>query len=123
MVEDKCPLHDGIVEWLREGRTERKEIIAKLDKLIERESVHHEELVCVRGIVSDGLQSNVKDICTEVKAINEKIVVLDDFKKSLDWLVSLRDHTFKTVLWIAILGGAAYSFIHFGSEVVGFILK
>ncbi len=123
MTEDKCPLHDGIVDWLKEGRTERKEIITKLDKLIERQSIHHEEIISVRGIVSDGLQSNVKEIRNDVKEITAKIATLDDFRKSVDWLVNLRDHSFKTLFCIAVFGGAAYSFIHFGGKVVGFILK
>ncbi len=121
--EPKCPLHDGLVEWIKEERSERKEVMVKLDKLIEKQAEHHEEIMHVRSIVSDGLQTKVRETAERVDIICKKVIILEDFKWFRDWVTGLRDHVFESILKIGVWGGAIYAAIHFGNKFVEAVMK
>lgn len=134
----ECPLHDGMVEFIKDERAARKEeqdkILRKLDQLIERQAFHHEEVVTVKNMVSNGLRStteqtasDVRDLCAEVKAVCKKydgqFDELKPAKKLADRVAVLQANiTEKVVIGIFIIIGAL-AIAHFGNQFVTNIIK
>ncbi len=123
----RCPLHDGMVDWIKEEREQRKEdrkeVNFKLDKLIDNQVFHHDEIIHIKSIVSDGLQTLVKEIAEKVEFINKRVVILDEFRWFGEWINGLRNHVFKNFLRIGLVGGMIFAAIYFGNKIVSIILK
>ena len=123
----QCPLHEGMVEWIKEERDNRKEgykdMIERLDKLLERQAANYEEVVQIRGIVTDGLQSTVRSTAEQVGLLCDSIKILEDF----DWfrkpITQLRDHSFMTLLKLCLFGSGIYTIIHFGNQFLYKVIK
>ena len=134
----RCPLHDGMVEWIKEEREQRKvdhkELKETMGKLLDRQQAHHDELADVKHIVSNGLQSttqrtseSVVKLCAHVEEIcvkNEaRFVELEKFSWFRVWMNDLRDHVFKYIVIASALGGVAYVLINYGRETMTRLLK
>lgn len=129
-----CPLHPGLVEWMRDERNERKEVKAKLDKLIEIQAFHHEEVVTIKSIVSNGLKTTTEQTASDVRALcsdfsticknyDDKFEELDKFKWFRDWINDLRNHIFKKVCFLFIFVVIVLAVIHSGGELVEKVIK
>jgi len=134
----RCLLHDGMVEWIREEREQRKadhkELKETMSKLLDRQQSHHDELATVKYIVSNGLQAEVKKtaenvdkLCSHVGEICNhyelRFVKLETFSWFRDWMTDLRDHVFKYIIIASALGGVAYVMINYGRETLTKLLK
>jgi len=118
-----CPLHGGLVDWIKDEREEIKGVMAKLDKLIDRQTDHHDEIMYIKNIVSDGLQSDVKKTAQRVDEICKTLNVLEGFKWFGVWINDLRDHTFLHLLKYSAIGGIAFIAIHVGNKFMVWLLK
>lgn len=133
-----CPLHSGMVEWVKEERenrkSERKELNDKLDKLIERQAFQHEETITIKTIVSNGLKTttektaeDVKNLCSTVQTACDKydsqFEELKPAKKLADRFEILKASLLeKVVVGMFIIVGALAT-AHFGNQVVTKIIK
>jgi len=122
-----CPLHEGLVDWVRDEQSERreglKEVNSKLDKLIDNQALHHDEIMHIKSVVDDGLKSKVEEMAINMGNVYKKVTVLEDFKWFQDWITELRDHSFKLFLKFCLVGGGVYIAIHFGGIIATNVLK
>jgi len=137
-VNGECPLHEGMVEWIKEERDSRKEdkkeFNDKLDKIIERQQDNYYEIIKIKGIISNGLQATTKktsdslsELCLHVSAIceqnNKHFAKLDEFNWFRDWVNDLRNHMFKYAIMFGVAGGAIWSLIYYGRQIVTAIIR
>ena len=123
----QCPLHEGMVEWIKEERDTRKEgqkdLIDKLDKLLDRQAVNHEEVLQIKNIVTNGLQSTVKSTSDKVNLLCDSVKVLEDFNWFRKPITQLRDHAFMSLIKLSLAGGGVYAIIHFGNKFIDMVVK
>jgi hypothetical protein len=134
----KCSLHDGMVDWLKEEREnrkeERRELNAKLDQMFIYQATNHDEIMKVKHIVSNGLQDTTKrtafkleELCNKVTVVcdqNDKhFASIDEFKWFRDWVNNLRNHMFKYAVMTGVAGGGIWAAIYYGRELTASILK
>ena len=137
MVND-CLRHQSIENWLAdEQEMRRKEydaLLEKIDKIIACQATHYGEVKELKGIVTNGLKtttektaSNVDDICKQLKEMqgkyDKKIMEIDEFKWFRDWVNDTRNHLFKYIILLGLLGGCIWVIINYGKDLLTHIIK
>jgi hypothetical protein len=114
-VPAPCPLHGRLEDRITTIIDHQLEYMGKQVKMIA-------DVQSIKDTVENGLKSSVKQTAADVKAMHEKIIILEDFGWFRIWITKMRDNLFKIVLKYACLGGLIvigyYILIVYGEKVV-----
>ena len=126
----KCILHDGMMENFKRGDDRMNSIDSKLDKIIDMQSNHRNDITHLRDIVENGLKSKVIETVETTKALDIKIdnisnrlIPIENFSWFREWVTNVRNNLFKKSLSLAMIGGGFYIIIHFGNKFIDMVLK
>ena len=129
-VGNKCILHDGMMENFKRGDDRMNSIDSKLDKIIDMQSNHRNDITHLRDIVENGLKSKVIETVETTKALDIKIdnisnrlIPIENFSWFREWVTNIRNNLFKKSLSLAMIGGGLYAIIHFGNKFIDMALK
>ncbi len=113
-----CPLHEGLDRRIDNMDT-------KLDKIIEMQSNHRNDITQLKDTVEDGLKSRVIEVAetsraldAKLDAISDRLIPIEGFSWFREWMTDLRNNLFKRSLTLAAIGGALYAALHFGDKVI-----
>ena len=93
-----CDLHDGMDKKITT-------MLANQIKYMEKQATICGTVNRIEGKVENGLSSTVQETQEQVKALHEKIAVLEDFQWFREWITDLRNNVFKYLVKWAFVGG------------------
>lgn len=132
-MEEGCPLHNSFENLLHDEqmmrRKEYDELLKKIDQIIHCQAAHHGEVRELKGIVTNGLKTTTDRTANKVDEINiqlkimqdkydKKIGEIEEFKWFRDWVNDTRNHLFKYVVILGLLGGGLWFAITYGKEIL-----
>ena len=129
-IENKCILHDGMMENFKRGDDRMNSIDSKLDKIIDMQSNHRNDITHLKDIVENGLKNKVieaieatKILDIKIDNISNRLIPIENFSWFQEWMTDMRNNLFKKSLSLAMIGGGIYIIVHFGNKFIDMILK
>jgi hypothetical protein len=108
---DECLMHGELMNIVHRIET-------KLDVIDERQIEYIREQAVIKGIVTNGLSSNVQSIKDKIEDMCGRLTAVEDFKWFRVAMTRFRDNMFLYVFRAALLGGGLYVIVRFGDEII-----
>lgn len=112
---DECLMHGELMNMVHR-------IESKLDVIDGRQIEYIREQAVIKGIVTNGLSSNVQIIKDQIESLCCRLTAVEDFKWFRVAMTKFRDNMFLYVFRAALIGGGLYMIVRFSDQVIkGFV--